>query len=143
MSGTIHFFSEEISFRYRGKDKTRRWITNSANEEKVTAGEINIIFCDDTYLHKLNRKYLKHNTLTDIITFPILEEQGIISGDIFISFPRVKENAKIYQQRLLNELHRVIIHGVLHLIGYGDTSIIEKDEMRQKENFYLERLAEI
>lgn len=143
MSGTIHFFSEDISFRYREKDKTRRWITNSANEENVTAGEINIIFCDDTYLHKLNRKYLKHNTLTDIITFPILEEQGVISGDIFISIPRVKENAKIYHQRLSNELHRVIIHGVLHLIGYGDAAITEKAEMRQKENFYLERLSGI
>jgi rRNA maturation RNase YbeY len=90
----------------------------------------------------LNKKYLKHDTLTDIITFPLGEDQGSICGDIFISIDRVKDNAKKYNQRTQQEIRRVIIHGILHLIGYKDKSKKESELMRDKEEFYLSELIE-
>lgn len=90
---------------------------------------------------KYNRKYLKHNTLTDIITFPAEEEEGLVSGDIYISLPRVKENARKYKQRFKDELNRVMIHGILHLIGYDDQKAKEKENMHKLEDHYLARLA--
>jgi rRNA maturation RNase YbeY len=101
-------------------------------------GEFNFIFCDDEYLMQLNYKYLKHRTLTDIITFPVEDENSTLCGDIFISIPRVKENAGKFNQTTADELHRVMIHGILHLAGYHDKSKQEKEEMRRKENHYLE-----
>ena len=141
MNNTIHFFNEDIQYTLRGKAKIRKWITETAEEENSIAGEICIIFCSDAYLADINRKYLKHRTLTDIITFPFMEDETILSGDIFISVPRVRENAVIFSVRMEDELHRVIIHGVLHLLGYNDSSKKEKAGMRLKENYYLERLT--
>lgn len=140
MSKSIHFFNEDIKYTLRGKSNIRKWIIATATEENFNAGEICIIFCSDQYLAKINRKYLKHRTLTDIITFPIMEVDTVISGDIFISVPRVRENAIKFGVRMEDELHRVIIHGVLHLLGYRDASKPEKAGMRLKENYYLERL---
>jgi rRNA maturation RNase YbeY len=140
MINNIQFFTEGIAYRIQGKKKLRRWIIYTAAEENKSTGDICIILCDDNYLHKLNRKYLKHNTLTDIITFPLTEEESLISGDIYISLPRVIDNAKKFRQNRLDELHRVVIHGVLHLIGYNDSSAKEKAEMRVKENYYIEKL---
>jgi probable rRNA maturation factor len=140
---SIHFFYEDIQYAIQSKRKIRKWIEYTAEEEKSIAGEICIIFCNDDYLNEINRKYLKHNTLTDIITFPLTNNPKIISGDIYISLPRVRENAKIFRQRVNDELHRVIIHGVLHLLGFNDKSEEEKEGMRLKEIYYLEKLTEL
>lgn len=106
------------------------------SESKKIAG-VNVIFCSDKFLHSLNTKYLKHDTLTDIITFDYSESDNAISGDVFISIDRVKENAKKYKVFFPVELHRVIIHGFLHLAGYKDKHIDEKQVMTSKEDYYL------
>ena len=113
-----------------------RWITNCAIEESFLIQSISYIFCDDDYLLNINIKYLKHNTLTDIISFNDTLGKNI-SGDIFISTDRVKENANTYNVSFLDELHRVMIHGVLHFCGYKDKTEEEKKLMRSKEDYYL------
>jgi rRNA maturation RNase YbeY len=140
MADPINFFAEKVIFTLTGKNLTREWIRNTANNEHAIAGDINIIFCDDQYLRKLNRRYLFRNTLTDVISFSLNEDESVISGDIFISIPRVKENAKIFGQTFRTELNRVMIHGVLHLLGYKDDTPAEKSAMQRKENFYLKKL---
>jgi len=108
-------------------------------EEGSKEGNLNIIFCSDNYLLKMNKEYLGHNYFTDVITFDYSEE-NLISGDVFISVDTVKENAKNYEVSFENELFRVIIHGVLHLIGYNDKTDKEQEEMTIKENYYLDKL---
>jgi probable rRNA maturation factor len=142
MISSIHFFSENIPYNIRGKTKIRKWIGETITAENSITGELCFIFCDDDYLYTINRKYLKHNTLTDIITFPLGHDQNIISGDIFISIQRVRENANLFKQRINDELHRVIIHGVLHLLGYNDSTKAEKKLMSAKEDYYLKKLTE-
>jgi len=105
-------------------------------KEGKRVGELNVILCSDEYLYKLNVEYLSHDTLTDIITFDY-SESNIISGDLFISINRIRENAKAYSIKIIEELHRVMVHGVLHLCGYGDKTKEERKTMRVKENFYL------
>ena len=141
MNESIHFFSENIQYTVRGKKKLREWIIDTALAEQAITGEINFVLCDDNFLRNINIKYLNHSTLTDILTFPMMEDESIISGDVFISLPRVRENAKKFNQGFENELHRVMIHGILHLLGYKDSSRDEKNAMTKKENFYLDRLA--
>ena len=116
------------------------WINSVIKEEGMVIGELVYVFCNDEYLLKKNIKFLKHNTLTDVITFDYSEEE-IISGDILISTERVIENAKIFNVNYLTELHRVMVHGLLHLLGYKDK--IEKDAntMREKENYYLNKFT--
>ena len=97
---------------------------------------INFIFCDDAYLLEMNQEYLKHDTFTDIITFDYGSSEAV-SGDIFISVDRIRENAAKLQQNALDELHRVMIHGILHLIGYKDKSPADKAQMTSKEDKYL------
>jgi rRNA maturation RNase YbeY len=104
-------------------------------------GEINYVFCSDLYLHKINLEHLNHDTYTDIITFNYCEED-IISGDIFISIDRVKENSITYHTNFQKELNRVMIHGILHLVGFDDKSESDKELMRSKEDFYLSLYAE-
>jgi rRNA maturation RNase YbeY len=132
----ISFFVEEITFRIRNKKLLRNWLSNSIASENKRVGELNIILCHDDYLYKMNLEYLNHDTLTDIITFDY-SETNTISGELFISITRVKVNAKIYSKTIVDELHRVIIHGILHLCGFGDKTIPEKEIMTTKENFYL------
>lgn len=134
---TLLFFNEGISFTLREKKKIRRWIYASMNLEKKVVGSINFIFCSDDYLLEINKKYLQHNTFTDIITFDSSEVDSHLSGDIFISIDRVKENAKHFRARFVNELHRVMIHGMLHLAGYKDKDEEQKKLMRSKEDYYL------
>ena len=143
ISGKILFFSEDINFLLRNKKKLRQWINASIVHEKMYTGSINFIFCSDEYLYALNNKYLSHKTLTDIITFDNSEKNLEISGDIFISIDRIHENAKQYKCTFVNELHRVIIHGILHLTGYNDNTKKEKYEMRSKEDYYLSLLPNI
>ncbi len=106
--------------------------------EKKTEGEIVIIFCSDEYILEINKKHLNHDYYTDIITFDYCVE-NIISGDLYISIDRVKENAKTFNDSFLNELTRVVIHGVLHLCGYSDKTEVDQKNMRNLENKYLAR----
>jgi len=112
------------------------WICKVITKEKFKEGTINYIFCNDDYLLEKNIKYLNHSTLTDIISFDYTIGK-IISGDIFISVERVKENAKIFKTNFIDELHRVMIHGILHYCGYNDKTENEKKLMRSKEDYYL------
>lgn len=133
----ILFQNENIHFELRNKTKIRHWIKNTIQKERRNLLELNFIFCDDAYLHKINMQYLKHDTYTDIITFDNSFAPNDISGDVFISIERVKENSKKYKEKFEKELHRVVIHGVLHLIGYDDKSSAQVKVMRQKEDYYL------
>jgi len=137
---SIIFHQEDISFRLKNIKKIKSWIEKSIALERGIVGDLNYIFCSDTYLHKINLEYLKHDTLTDIITFDYSEKKQI-SGDIFISIDRIKENALKFNQSTDIELNRVLIHGVLHLLGYKDKTPKEKETMRAKEDFYLTLLS--
>ena len=133
----IHFFSENISFSLDKEEQTVSWIENILDQEKQVSKSINYIFCSDDYLLKINKDYLDHDTLTDIITFDNSEEEGKIEADIFISIDRVQENALSLDKKFDEELHRVIMHGLLHLVGYNDKTDEEKSEMRKKEDACL------
>ena len=132
-------FNYETDFNLTNETLLKDWINDIAISEDFEIGEINYIFCDDAYLHKLNVEFLNHDTLTDIISFD--NSLGkLLNGDIFISVSRVKENAKDYKVSFENELHRVLIHGVLHYMGYKDKTALEKKEMRSRENSALVKL---
>ena len=120
MDSSIRFFSENISFVPRNKRILRRWIEEVISDLNRKAGGINFILCDDDFLLEINRQYLKHDFLTDIITFPFSDDGVILSGDIYISFDRIKENSGIFGVNTDEELHRVMIHGILHLAGFKD-----------------------
>ena len=133
-------FNYETDFKLPSETLLSNWIANTIKEEFYKLEEINYVFCDDEYLHKLNVEFLDHDTLTDIISFDYSIGK-LIQGDIFISLERVKENAKDFDVSFDEELNRVIIHGVLHYCGYKDKTEEEAKEMRAKENHYLSRLA--
>jgi len=138
----VKFFSEDISHNFKNKKQAITWIHDSIGEEKQLPGDINIIFTSDKYLLEINKQYLKHNYFTDIVTFNYCENE-VINGDIFISIETVKNNSVRFDVNFTTELKRVIIHGVLHLIGYNDQNDEEKAVMREKENYYLERLKNL
>jgi len=131
----IQFTSHGISFRLQNKNKVRQWIRDILLSEGKPAGELAFVFCDDAYLSEMNMKYLKHSTLTDIITFDYSEKKAL-SGDILISIDRIRDNAAKYSTTFNDELGRVMAHGVLHLLGYNDKSPGEKVEMRNREERY-------
>ena len=126
-------FNYETDFELDTEEKTSEWIQNIVQQEDKKLGEINYIFCDDEYLHKINVEFLNHDTYTDIISFDYTMGRTI-SGDIYISVDRVIENAKSFGVSFQNELHRVMIHGVLHYLGWKDKTETEKTAMRNKEN---------
>ena len=132
-------FNSETGFTLEKQDTINNWISNVILSESFKEGDINYVFCDDEYLHKLNMEFLSHDTLTDIISFDYSVGK-IIYGDVFISIERVEENAKIFNNRFLNELYRVLVHGVLHYCGYKDKTEADKKTMRSKEDFYLLQL---
>ena len=136
MSKTILFHNADTSYILKNKRIISSWITDTIKEEEKQLEEISYIFCTDDYLLKINQEHLNHDTYTDIITFDYTEN-GIISSEIYISVDRVRENAKNLGVAALDEMHRVIIHGVLHLCGYKDKSDLQSQEMRGKENYYL------
>ena len=138
----ISFNVQKKGFSLINPVQKKEWLKKSIQTEGKVAGEINYIFCDDDYLAKINYKYLKHNTLTDIITFPYSNSSSVISGDVFISIDRVNENAVGLNIKFETELARVLIHGVLHLVGYNDHSNEEKRQMRSKEDYYLNLLPD-
>lgn len=135
--GIIRFFSEGTDFSISHPKKTSTWIKSVLIRENQSAFEINYIFCTDKYLLDLNKDFLSHNTLTDIITFDNSTKTGAIEADIYISIERVIENANKFKVPFDEELHRVIIHGVLHLIGYNDKNPTQKALMRKKEEACL------
>lgn len=134
---SIQFFSEDIDFKISSPRKISAWVKRVIESEGAKLLSINYIFCSDSYLLKINQEFLAHNTLTDIVTFDNSEAEDEIIADIFISIDRVSENAGKYQASIEDELHRVIIHGVLHLVGYKDKSPRQKSVMRKKEDTYL------
>lgn len=129
----IHFFNEQTTYKIQQKKKIKAWLTYSIKQEGFNCGNINIILCSDEYLLKINQDYLKHDTYTDIITFDY-SEKNTLSGDLFISIQRVKENAAGFSVKVYDELLRVMVHGVLHLCGYKDKKENEEKIMRKKEN---------
>ena len=129
-------FNYETSFQLKDEKALENWIIETVSKEGFKVGEINYIFCDDIYLHKLNVEFLQHDTLTDVISFDNTLGK-LISGDIFISIERVEENSKDFDVSFENELHRVMIHGVLHYMGYKDKSEEDKKKMRAAENAAL------
>jgi rRNA maturation RNase YbeY len=135
-NGFLSFAYHNVDFQIEDEETVGRWLRKVVNEEGKSFGDLAIVFCTDKSLLKKNVKYLKTNTLTDIIAFDYCEGE-IISGDIFISVERVKENAKIYEVSEENEACRVMVHGMLHLIGYKDKNAADKTEMRRKEDYYL------
>ena len=132
----ISFQNQSISFKLKDKTKLKLWIKAIVDTEKHVLGNLNYIFCSDDELLEINIKHLNHNTFTDIITFDYTEDKKI-SSDIFISIDRVIENSKKFDTSFENELHRVMIHGVLHLCGYKDKTKPDAELMRKKENWAL------
>ncbi len=132
----IRFYFESTKEFELKKSDIKLWLNKVIINENHILGDLNVIFCSDEYLIKINKEYLSHDYFTDIVTFNYCEDNKI-SGDIFISIDRVKENANIYSTSFINELHRVIVHGVLHLLNYNDKSEDEKKLMTSKENQYL------
>lgn len=133
----IRFFSKQTEFALAHPRKTTRWIGQVFEQEGQDPGEISIIFCSDQYLLSINQTYLNHNNYTDVITFSYEEKGQPIAGDIFISLDRVKENAARFHASPDHELHRVMIHGVLHLLGYTDKTKRQRALMRKREDAYL------
>ena len=135
----ISFFEEDILFKLKNKAQVRQWINDTIIAEGYKLKELTYIFCSDAYLLQINQQYLDHDTYTDIITFDNSEEEGKITGDIFISIERIRENAQKFKVSEADELHRVIIHGALHLLGYQDKTAASKEKMTQKEDEYLSK----
>lgn len=133
----VHFFKEDIIFDLRSIRSAKQWLTNVAASHNHTIEELNYIFCSDKYLLNINQEYLQHDTYTDIITFDMSEDDNILQGDIFISIDRVKENALNLGISFQKELFRVMVHGMLHLIGYPDKTDKEKKEMRRQEDIAI------
>lgn len=138
----ISFQITSIAFELPSPERVTTWIKNVISRENGRLSVLNYIFCSDDYLHKINVEYLDHDTLTDIITFPY-SDPPLIHGDIFISVDRIYDNATNLEVDFQDELFRVMIHGVLHLCGYGDKSAKEKKLMTQKENEALTLLKEM
>ena len=134
-------FNYENDFKLNNEEELTRWISGVIVSEGCTEDEINYVFCDDEYLHKLNVEFLNHDTLTDIISFDYSMGKTL-QGDIFISIERVQDNAKDFKVEFTEELQRVLVHGILHYCGYKDKTEEEAKLMRSKENFYLAKLLE-
>lgn len=133
----ITYFTEDSDFVFKGRLLNNRWLKMVAESEIKRVGDISIIFCSDNYILDVNVKYLQHDYFTDIITFDYCEGQKL-SGDLFISIDSVRENARYYGSEFEDELNRVIVHGLLHLIGYDDHTEEDQKIMRSKEDYYLE-----
>jgi len=139
----IHIYSEGVSLNLTGRRLLKQWIADMALTEGSFIDAVNFIFCNDAFLLSMNNTYLRHDTLTDVITFDYSEHPDKskgISGEIYISLERVRENAKDFKVSVREETCRVMAHGVLHLLGYGDKNAAQKKAMRQKEDLYLSLL---
>ena len=132
----ISYYFEDTDFLFKGKTRNNKWLKLVAESEIRRIGNISIIFCSDNYILDINQKFLQHDYFTDIITFDYCEG-NTLSGDLFISIDSVRENAIEYGCDFDTELNRVIVHGLLHLIGYDDHTDDDIRTMRAKENYYL------
>lgn len=133
----VRYFFEDTDFQFKPKRFTSSWLKTVAESEIRKLGDVNIIFCSDNYILDINQRYLQHDYFTDIITFDYCDG-NILSGDLFISVESVRENALEYCTEFDEELNRVIVHGILHLVGYDDHAEDDIVVMRSKENYYLD-----
>jgi probable rRNA maturation factor len=137
---SINYFSQKPRFKLQNQKKVSAWIKRVVTKESKSLVSLNYIFCTDDYLREINIQFLKHKTYTDIITFNYNPSKLEIEGEIYISIDRVLENAEIYKTDFFTELNRVMVHGVLHLLGYNDKTKSEKQAMREKEDACLSLL---
>ena len=133
----VRYFLEDVKFTFKNKLLNNKWLKTVAESEIRRLGNVNIIFCSDPYILDVNLKYLGHDYFTDIITFDYCEGK-LLSGDLFISIDSVRENSIFYNTEFEQELNRVIVHGILHLIGYDDHTESDIATMRAKEDYYLQ-----
>jgi len=138
----IEFYTEDIDYTLPQAERIEGWLQAIAKREGHSIEALSFIFCSDAYLLPMNQEYLQHDTLTDVITFQYQEEGEAVSGDIFISVERCQENAEKFKVLAQHEIHRVMAHGLLHLLGYKDKSKEEAELMRQKEDEALELLTQ-
>jgi rRNA maturation RNase YbeY len=143
MSKTLNYFTHRIPFKLKDKRKITKWLTGVIESFGKIAGSINIIFVGDKYLRNINKIYLGETKFTDTISFPLSEEENIVSGDIYISVERIKDNAKRYGTTSKNELYRVMVHSVLHLVGFSDLTKRQKRVMRTSEDKFLRQIAKV
>ena len=132
----VRYYCEDVKFLFKNKIANNRWLKMVAGSEIKTLGDISIIFCSDNYILDVNIRYLHHDYFTDVITFDYCEGNKL-SGDLFISIDSVRENSIEFGTEFDEELHRVIVHGLLHLIGYNDHTPQDQKIMRAKEDYYL------
>jgi len=137
----IQFFTEDITYQIRRKRILRRGIEQVVSEKGYQLGSVNIIFCSDRFLRRFNVKFLRHNYYTDVIAFNLSDQAKEITGDIFISLERVRENARKYRVTVAREIARVIIHGILHLTGMDDSTTELKRAMRCEEDKFISKLV--
>jgi probable rRNA maturation factor len=135
--GGVRFFTEDTNYKLLNKRKLELWIKSVISSYNKSIGEINFIICSDVHLHQMNVEYLDHDTYTDIITFDNSESDDKIEGELYISIDRIKENANEFTSEVSSELHRVMAHGVLHLIGFKDKTKPQQEEMRINEDHCL------
>lgn len=134
----IHFFQEDIQYSLKNKRALKNWIAGVLDQYGFKKFSINYILCSNEYILKINRDFLQHDYYTDIITFNNSIDEKILESDIFISLDTIQENSNRFRVTLEDELHRVMIHGILHLLGYHDKTTKQKQQMRQLENQCLE-----
>ena len=137
----ILFFTEEVDFVFSNTTKTTTWLKNVIRREGGVLSHLNFIFCSDHYLHAKNLQYLRHDTWTDVLAFSHAENTNTVEGDIYISVDRIRANAKSWKQSFIQELHTVMVHGVLHLLGYEDKTTTGRAQMRLREAQYVTEMA--
>jgi probable rRNA maturation factor len=135
----VKFFNEKIKFNLKKKRDLKNWINSVIHHHGFETGTVNFIFCSEEEILRINKEFLNHNYYTDIITFPYTES-NIISADLFISVPTVEHNSQVFNQPFNFELNRVMVHGVLHLVGYNDSTEEEKSTMRKQEEYWLSKI---
>lgn len=133
----ILFFSHEVKVRTQHKEIIREWLDKTAKKHNHKIGSVHIIFCSDEFLRKMNKEYMNHDYYTDIVTFHYEEKKSTLAGELYISIDRIRENAVKFNIQRENEKRRVIIHGLLHLLGFNDENREEKKMMTTLENKYL------
>jgi len=134
---SVHFYFEKVRLTLKERGKLKCFINSLVAKEKKNLNNLNYIFCNDNTLLEINRKYLNHNFYTDVISFDLSSSRKEILADIYISVDRIRENAKSFKITMEEELHRVMLHGLLHLCGYNDKTEVQRQLIRKKEDFYL------